>query len=453
MVSMPSGYIETQVAEIWVKLLGFGNGIVARTDTFDGPSGHSLLFIQMHGKLKETFNVSLEMTDVLSGMALEEIAKIVKTQMNPRERTILLHSTEKETKKETNRSSNMYINNDTIYTDKMIDELKDSDEMTRVEKRMLFINKSNPTSNAYNMPFCFQFNKSINVRRNLSQIIDKITILSTRFSNNKAFSDVSTIIEDSTRYINLWAQFDMESGPLCRFAVDENTNTLMGCIHHSIADGRSVEILLRHLVPGVVEEQYTVRRYSALETYEDVEGVYLSSIMEWKNMLGDIAPRLEIDMESIDDLSSGASNKSISVQEVELDDEMVICMQRFYKEKKLSLFSFAVYVLNHTLRAYSREGFALGVANDTRRSQFIDTIGMFVNTVLIPFQGGYESGRETMKENYTIDGFIRFYHFQQLLMIYWWRRDMGVIYCLHSMLVLSLMVLPVVLGQNPMMII
>ncbi|KAL7447795.1 hypothetical protein ACHAWC_000112, partial [Mediolabrus comicus] len=54
--------------------------------------------------------------------------------------------------------------------------------------------------------------------------------------------------------------------------------------------------------------------------------------------------------------------------------------------------------MHQALRAYSHESFAIGTAYDTRPAQFHNTVGMFVNTVLIPFGKDMEARKETLKE-------------------------------------------------------
>ena len=49
------------------------------------------------------------------------------------------------------------------------------------------------------------------------------------------------------------------------------------------------------------------------------------------------------------------------------------------------------------LRAYSHAAFALGVAYDTRPPQCMETVGMFVNTVLVPFRAAAEPIEEVQR--------------------------------------------------------
>src|SRR5210317_727429 len=54
--------------------------------------------------------------------------------------------------------------------------------------------------------------------------------------------------------------------------------------------------------------------------------------------------------------------------------------------------------MHEAMRAYSHESFAIGTAYDARPAQFHDTVGMFVNTVLIPFGKGVATRKETLME-------------------------------------------------------
>ena len=63
----------------------------------------------------------------------------------------------------------------------------------------------------------------------------------------------------------------------------------------------------------------------------------------------------------------------------------------------MSPFVFALHVTHHVLRAYSHAAFALGVAYDTRPPECMETVGMFVNTVLVPFGAAAEPIEEVQR--------------------------------------------------------
>jgi hypothetical protein len=180
----------------------------------------------------------------------------------------------------------------------------------------------------------------------------------------------------------------LERGPLCRFAVGEEKNIVKGSIHHSIADGRSMEVLLEAIRTGVVQEStkaFSVRKYAALEASTEMVDKYTASAEDWKRMLGDTPPRLEVDFApnssltlapTIGDKDQAESSSFLPHNSaVTLDAVTVTSLQSFCREKGISMFSAALSNLYHSMRAYSREVFAVGVA------QFWNTVGMFVNTV------------------------------------------------------------------------
>jgi non-ribosomal peptide synthetase component F len=106
-------------------------------------------------------------------------------------------------------------------------------------------------------------------------------------------------------------------------------------------------------------------------------------------MLGDTPPRLEVDF---------AVPNSYHTSSITLDSDTRATLEAYCRQENISLFSLALGVMHHAIRAYSHESFAIGTVYDARQPQFHDTIGMFVNTVLIPFSKGVEGGKETLRE-------------------------------------------------------
>ena len=75
----------------------------------------------------------------------------------------------------------------------------------------------------------------------------------------------------------MWSPFDVEKGPLCRFAINNKTNILTGCLHHSIVDGIYIVLMFCWIVSAEVNKasysssddkemarHYSVRSYAAL---------------------------------------------------------------------------------------------------------------------------------------------------------------------------------------------
>ena len=78
--------------------------------------------------------------------------------------------------------------------------LEEVSDLTRTEKRMVFMQLQNPDHTTYNMPFCVQFNKDVDLLRNAQAVVDMLPILHTRFVNGKAVEDVNVIVEDCLLY-------------------------------------------------------------------------------------------------------------------------------------------------------------------------------------------------------------------------------------------------------------
>ena len=90
--------------------------------------------------------------------------------------------------------------------------------------------------------------------------------------------------------------------------------------------------------------------------------------------------------------------RGAGVVRIAVDSDTRAALDAYCRKENISLFSLALGVMHHVLRAYSHESFAIGTAYDARPPQFHDTVGMFVNTVLIPFGKGVEASKETLKE-------------------------------------------------------
>ena len=87
-------------------------------------------------------------------------------------------------------------------------------------------------------------------------------------------------------------------GPLCWFGVDLGTNTLYGSIHHSIGDGRSIQILLDAINVGTEKastSEWSIRKYAAFEALPEVLDDHGALVEKYVELLGDTPLRLELD--------------------------------------------------------------------------------------------------------------------------------------------------------------
>ena len=115
------------------------------------------------------------------------------------------------------------------------------------------------------------------------------------------------------------------------FVLDDDRNTLFGCVHHSIFDGRSMELLLDQITSGMVvgdsvdtssgPSHYSVRRYAAMERAMEEEGKTAQHITQWEKILDDTPPRLDLD--TMAHQADTQSSSLYSTQSLHLDKKIV----------------------------------------------------------------------------------------------------------------------------------
>jgi len=262
---------------------------------------------------------------------------------------------------------------DTLVVDSA--SLEEVQALTRTEQRMVFVQINDPDSITYNLPFCVQFKVGVEVQANIQLVLDSLPVLHTRFVNGIAVEDASVVVQELSAVNKeeleqlLYEPFDLSVGPLCRFGVDKKTNTLYGNIHHSIADGRSVDLLLEAIASGKVKlssKQYTIRKYSAYEALPQVQEDQKELVNKCVNMLGDTPGRLELDF---------ASPNTTHKSSVVLDAATRDALQSFCMKEGVSMFTLALGIMHQCMRAYSHESYAIGTVYDARPQEFHDTVG------------------------------------------------------------------------------
>ena len=71
----PSSDLEKKIAAIWQEALGIPS--IGSNDNFFDLGGHSLLMVQVHGKLKETLEANLSLVDLFRYPTISSLAKYV----------------------------------------------------------------------------------------------------------------------------------------------------------------------------------------------------------------------------------------------------------------------------------------------------------------------------------------------------------------------------------------
>ncbi len=191
------------------------------------------------------------------------------------------------------------------------------------------------------------------------------------------------------------------------------------------SDANVTNVQLEAIVSEEVKESTKAntlsKKHAAPEASTKVSmGKYALSLEKWKDVMGETPSRLEVDFghsvggsSGNDRTASGVPGNTVHVPSahvstVTLDADMVERIRGYCCENGVSMFSMALSSLHLTLRAYSsHEAFAIGVAHPVRSAQFRDTVGMSVNTVLVPFTGGDEGSTCTEAVKDTHERWMR----------------------------------------------
>ena len=160
-------------------------------------------------------------------------------------------------------------------------------------------------------------------------------------------------------------------------------------IHHSVFDGHSVQVLQQRLnccektddaTKAIMQGHFSARDYAFWESSQTWEKE------RWKQILHGVGPKFLCPSGA-----GGSRGETVWRSTISLDHHLVTQLKSFCQKRGLSLFAAGLFLTFKVLRAYRdrpkdspEERFALGVAYDVRPPGFENTVGMFVNTVLVP---------------------------------------------------------------------
>ena len=218
----PETETEKSIAAIWSKLLNVEN--VGRNDDFYDLGGDSLLAISLLNHLENTFGVEISMKDILENTVLENLAK--------------------------------YIDNAGRKTQKIAAKGADRYVLLPQQKAIYAVCSKNPQTLMYNMPARIALDNSID-RERLKDCFRKVVNAHRSLKTYiKSENDEIYGIYDSEAELHFEEYsdsdisgfirpFDLGKAPLMRIGFTETS--MLFDMHHIIADGESLNIILRDL--------------------------------------------------------------------------------------------------------------------------------------------------------------------------------------------------------------
>ncbi len=246
----------------------------------------------------------------------------------------------------------------------------------------------NETSSHYNISYTFKV-EELDVKRlenAVSKLIERHESLRTRFENRngeiiavieeEANIGVTQLPNDNFEVFN--TPFDLSVSPMLRVGYFENTVTII--LHHIIADGESTNIFYNELNELYMNRELQNKpvqygAFSVSETNTDEAEKY------WLNKFSEEIPSLELPLDyPRPEIQSFKGTAVFDFIDISLHKAIL------NKCKELNITPFVYYTAcyNILLSKFSgNEDIVIGYPASGRSSKFLDTIGMFVNTVAL----------------------------------------------------------------------
>ncbi|WP_146180916.1 non-ribosomal peptide synthetase [Limnohabitans sp. 2KL-17] len=238
----PRTPLETRLAAIWAQVLGVAE--VGIEDDFFALGGHSLLATRVMSQVRASCEVQLALRVLFEAPTVAALAKRVEQAL--REQSVTLPPIEP-VRREPGRAL----------------------ALSHAQQRLWFLAQLEPESPAYNMPVVLELRGRLDLRAfqyTLERVVARHEVLRTRFETVdgepvqvvQAPGAVALAVHevDGDAAADDWARreamrpFDLASGPLLRtvlLRLAPQRHVLLLTLHHILADGWSMGVLVREL--------------------------------------------------------------------------------------------------------------------------------------------------------------------------------------------------------------
>lgn len=259
---------------------------------------------------------------------------------------------------------------------------------TPAQMRIYTAQEMHHDSTVYNVPYAFRVAEldAHRLQMAVDALVSRHEILRTRFENKDG--NIIQVINDSAPCMAeklendgigaFMRPFDLSKAPLLR--VGYYGNTVIIDMHHIITDGSSMPIFLyelNELYMGRILQNTPIPYKRAAVQQQD----HTEDEKYWLSVFSDEVPVLELNT----DLKRG-QKQSISGDAIYDAIEMDLHKQILIKCKQLNITPYVFYMgaFNILLSKFSgSEDIVVGMPISGRDSKFLNTIGMFVNTIAL----------------------------------------------------------------------
>ena len=389
----PSGEIELAIAEHFSSILNLEK--VSATHSFFEMGGHSLSATILVSAIIDHFRVDISLKEFFENPSVRKAGQLIDRKTD----------------------------NDQVDIFPKVEILKEADHypVSHGQRRLWVLEEMAENSTPYNISAAFQIKGDLDAKKlkmALSDLIKAHESLRTTFIIREGavhqrvhtFSESLVYLEEIDLLIsgeitqqehqlsdmlkeNAEFKFDLTETPLFRTTLiktGDNQYVVNFCMHHIISDGWSLQVLFRDLIAAynstqlssseIAYKEYAVWQKSMLENGE------LNSQRDyWQEKLRDSNPVVELPVEFE---RSGEATFAGENQWFDLSGRLSERLKQFAQKSDCSEFVVLATAVNALLARYSGQtDFNIGtpLAGRTKK-QFQDTIGFFVNTIVLRTQ-------------------------------------------------------------------
>jgi amino acid adenylation domain-containing protein len=234
----PRNYLEKKLAEIWSDVLNINQGVISINSNFFELSGHSLKATVLISRIHKELEVKIPLIQIFKLQSIEGIAEYIKGAKEDKYDVI-------------------------PQADK-----KDYYQLSAAQKRMYTLQQMEPGGTSYNIPQINYLEEAIEKEkliRVFQQLIQRHESLRTSFTviEKEPLQRIHEKVEFSVSYREVSDQeapeiiknfvkpFDLGMAPLIRvyfISTPGNKNVLMVDMHHIVADGISMSLLINEFM-------------------------------------------------------------------------------------------------------------------------------------------------------------------------------------------------------------
>lgn len=366
--------IEQKVADIWGNTLGFRE--LDCNNSFVTLGGDSIIALKVMNEINKAFMIQSQVIDLLKKPILNDYIQLLREK---------------------------YLGSRTLQVDKYCKLERSEYYPVSVSEKMVFVQEQyGNLGSAYNIPIVLHMNKLLDIEKvkaSFEKIIELNEALRTSFDYcdgqivQKVLDSfqLEFIVHESTvqkEYLSFIKPFDLFKAPLFRVHVINQSNdktSILIDMHHIIADGKSVSIILKEFfdlyvgkVISAPDIQY--KEYSVWQTSMLVNGGFKEQEAYWVNKLNRELPKLRM---PLDYQRGNSRNFDGNSYEFIVSQEITAKLENIAQEKNMTLNNVLFGLYGLLIKKYTKQKeVIIGLVTSGRTDyQVLQTVGMFNNFV------------------------------------------------------------------------